>query len=1336
MLAWGQTPDAQSLWNQRAQLSKARSSWLMGKRTLMPLGLTYKMPTATTAVAFRGNIVDDEAWQDTRKYGIYDFSSTSPQLDCIYEDQEGILHSEYGGCVIGDTFHYILAWTNSYSTTIYCKYAFNLESMTWDVDHSYVVPDQRDLSILAWSNTPYDKSTGRAYGCFFDNRGVNLFLGSIKYDEELKMDPIIYAPHTFIVMAINDADGQLYGISSGGGLYHIDKQRGGVTFIGATGINPSVMHQAADIDSSTGHLYWTFIDNKLRCGLACVNLEDGSTTICYEFDRFVQFGDIFITNQGVRDDAPAKVADLEWKPNPDDCDRVDVSFTMPTLSNNGAKQLSGSLTYVITLGENDLLEGVAAPGEHVNVTLAALPVGQESHIGVKAVNDVGEGSATYIDVWAGLDIFSDPKNVSLSVDGTKATLAWDAVTSGVHGGYADISDMMYHVYLIQAGGAQEVAVTRQLTHVIDIDPEQFGFLMMGVRAARQDDSCSSALVSSNRVQLGEYMVPPKTFLFNDSCNIGGWWQSIDRNGDGRTWTYDEQNACMFIRDALPGEFEVGANNDWLRSVPIFLEANLQYTIRLSGCFDKGEVRLSQEGDSNLGEVVLTASGTDEAVFEGTKEGKFIAANTGVYRLAIGETGVKLGIRITGFSISEGVQQAAPQDVEDLVVTPAPRGEKKAAISFKAPAYNVINQPINSISYVEIARDGKNIATLYDVTPGQAVTFTDNGVKKSDLYTYAVRAVTSGGTGGWKEAVVYVGLDVPGKPGNVTMADMGDGSYLIRWQTSEVGQHGGFVNVDSVQHFVYEVADGQVTTQLAVVEQGDSFVGTADLNGEPGWFHRAVTAVCPKEKEQPEEVPDGALSFFDGDNAGTVPEDVISNGSEVLANGFHAWEDEYVETEASVVGLIKGTPVGLPFDESFAGKAVGQTVFWWSKALQGEAQWQLSDISMDEDDGSMAFCARQQGDKAVVGTRKLTLQDAMHPTLLFWYRADAQAGGSLSVEVDGGQRENSVAHVADIILDEANADGGWHLATVDLTPYQQEAYVIISFVAEGLKPGATVALDKVSIEESRHCDLSVEVMAPEEIFTSKVVDINVVVTNHDNSMVAESYTVMLSAAYQDHDVQCDTILLEQVGGDLQPNGSRATYTAHFSTTPFIKGIITLKAVVVCETDEITDNNEVETTMLVRDNEVPNIVDLTATVENGNWVTLSWSNPPDNDVVPADSPGPISGYRVYVDGVLYSEIENWTESALVGPFADGAHEFHVTVLYGPQKVESPLSNMATIVTAIRQLMSDGPSLNTQDVTVFAPNGTVVADGIGVTARLPKGFYVVRVKATGSVISFLKH
>ena len=131
-------------------------------------------------------------------------------------------------------------------------------------------------------------------------------------------------------------------------------------------------------------------------------------------------------------------------------------------------------------------------------------------------------------------------------------------------------------------------------------------------------------------------------------------------------------------------------------------------------------------------------------------------------------------------------------------------------------------------------------------------------------------------------------------------------------------------------------NGSLADAVTAVQDGSSYTFSPDLSGDPAWYYLALTA----------------------------------NDSD---NRF---------SESSLARLIKGTPVEIPFAESFAGGAIHESRFWWGLALVGENNWSMNSRSSDGDGGSLAYVHKNAGDEAVIGTRRITLKDTENPYLVF------------------------------------------------------------------------------------------------------------------------------------------------------------------------------------------------------------------------------------------------------------------------------------------------------------------------------------------------------------------
>lgn len=115
-------------------------------------------------------------------------------------------------------------------------------------------------------------------------------------------------------------------------------------------------------------------------------------------------------------------------------------------------------------------------------------------------------------------------------------------------------------------------------------------------------------------------------------------------------------------------------------------------------------------------------------------------------------------------------------------------------------------------------------------------------------------------------------------------------------------------------------------------------------------------------------------------------------------------------------------------------------------------------------------------------------------------------------------------------------------------------------------------------------------------------------------------------------------------------------------------------------------------------------------------------------------PVVGYRIYVDDERIAEIGTQTTTFETPALSQAVHSLNVSVLYGNDKLESPLSNTPHVATAIANVFVDSDLINA-DVEVFNTTGQMVANGKNVLNALPQGIYVVRNKANGNSITIVK-
>jgi len=1157
-----------SLLEKRNLLNKQLNNrWrnMMVQTPITSLTPMARLPLATpTGATFRSNIIADSRWPEGKPlYGLYDFQSTSPDLTNVYLDDLGIMHCEYGGAWIGDYYYMVMAYDYGGYGQVYIKYVFNMATMSWEASMSDLIPDQ-DITYLAWTNTPFDKKDGVCYGYFYDSSGTSVEFCSMRYST-MKRQLIAVPQRLFIVLAINDNDGQLYGIDMSGGLYKIDKKTGAETFVGNTGITPSNYHQAADIDPSIGVMYWTFLDENLKSGLAMVDLATGETSICYEFSSIVQFADITLTGSTIDPNAPAVVQNLMWSVNVADYNKVDLAFTMPTLTNDGQTSLEGKLSYTVSCKEEVVAEGSADPGEQVQIVLDGLPLQQVLPLTVAAGNDVGESGLSAIEAWAGKDTPKPVRNLTLASNDNSYHLTWDAPDGGVHGGYVNADDLRYEITLFP--GNQPCGVTAEKEFSITLPGDQFAVYYFKVRPLYEGSVGEAEAASSNKVQQGSSIVPPYAIDFSDPDLISDYWTITDGDHNGLSWSWDSVLKLMRL-DLYEG------GDDWLISPPIYLEAGHVYTAQFDAYTARGgkmEMTYGTGDNVNFYKVLINPTPLNLDV-PMTYGAEFEPAETGVYHFALHEmSNYGLYTDLTGFRVSDGSDVNAPDAPTDLAVVPGEKGALTATLTCTLPQSTINGQNLGGITQVTVYKNGEALAVVDgNCQPGAVFTYVDDGANAQGggipftdgaSVQYSVRAANEAGLGRPASASAYVGHDTPQPPLVKSFTENSDGSVTLVWENDPVGVHGGYVDTEDLTTVIYNVENGSLADAVTAVQDGSSYTFSPDLSGDPAWYYLALTA----------------------------------NDSD---NRF---------SESSLARLIKGTPVEIPFAESFAGGAIHESRFWWGLALVGENNWSMNSRSSDGDGGSLAYVHKNAGDEAVIGTRRITLKDTENPYLVFSYYSNALCSSILTVEIDRSQG-GVIDPVASYDMNETNRQGGWKKVTVDLSDYRDERYIIVRFHAKGVvaNAGDVVGIDEVSVNDIAPNDLAVELQAPDVVYTGQPAAVKVKVVNR-SSDVSQQYTARLTAIGTADGEPVAIPVGEVQEAGLAPGGGSRDYEFSFTATPFMLDDVTFKAEVEHEGDAKLSNNVAEAHSLIVSNIAPPITDLAATGGQPGPVTLTWGQP---------------------------------------------------------------------------------------------------------------------------------
>lgn len=174
-----------------------------------------------------------------------------------------------------------------------------------------------------------------------------------------------------------------------------------------------------------------------------------------------------------------------------------------------------------------------------------------------------------------------------------------------------------------------------------------------------------------------------------------------------------------------------------------------------------------------------------------------------------------------------VNPASPGGVTALTAAPD-ADAMQVALSFTAPTLTLSKEPLAEISGIVIYRDGNVVTTLTSVTPGQALTFTDN-VFQPGAHLYTVVAFNEAGDGEEISSRVTLGTAAPNPTKFVTANYNADGTVTIDWSA--------MTNLTEGAVYTVTASDGRV------VAQGTSELSATDnipAPSTPARIHYVIT----------------------------------------------------------------------------------------------------------------------------------------------------------------------------------------------------------------------------------------------------------------------------------------------------------------------------------------------------------------------------------------------------------------------------------------------------------------------------------------------------------------
>jgi len=1097
-----------------------------------------RLLTTDTGTEIWGNVIYANSWTSSDAHqGVYSWTSKSTTMTELAAPSDGI-RADGGGAFYDGKFHFLTVDDTDYGYFV----TYNVyDTNTWkEISGSNLIDDAGMVAV----STAYDPTTGKIYACAQTTDRQSLQLAQLSYETMTKTVINKDLSGTVYIAMACDKNGVLYALNDRGTLLTLNKETGEETEIGSTYVYPETLLQSMAFDYSTGDLYWASQESNNTAYFYKIDVTNGYADYLGQFSDGEEIVCLYIP-QAVSSDVPAKVTDLAAT-FAEGSNTGTVTFTMPTKT-VGGDDLTGSLSYTVYANGKVVAEGTANAGAAISKSITAED--GEQLISVIVKNDKGESERAKITVWVGLDLPMPATNVKLVVDEKTglATLTWDAPTAGTHGGYIDVSKVIYTVHRVPDNKTVKTGLY-ETTYSETLPDTKLTAYYYSVTA--QYNGKSSDAAYSNKVVYGQALDVPYYENFDTQAGFD-IFTIIDANNDSSTWEYAPVAQNVFYRYN-----SVNKADDWLITPAINLYPNTEYTFRyraMAGSYvEKMAVAMGEGLDPTAYKTIAEESQVPSASTMFTH--KVTVETEGQYHFAfhaLSEAN-QFRIYIDSISVTTGLDKGVPGPATNLTVVPEATGELQAQISFNAPDTTVGGETLTDLTLIELYRGDDLIQTYNNPTPGEAISYTDNSPVNGNN-TYTVRVYNSVGEGVKAEVTAFVGVDVPIKPQNVTLKDNLDGTATLTWTAPRnTGYNGGYVNVDKLTYTIWSVDEEGYVTEAVSNIGIEPYTTTIATTGDQKQVYFAVTA----------------------HNAAGRSTFGVSNI------------------------IIEGANYPLNFHEGFpAGKTENK---FWAVDYTGLSGFGLTDsYSSDGDNGCALFIANEAGDLSSLSTGKIDISTAANPKLVFEYYNLKGADVTLYVGIEKNGEYAGITMLDKISYASSTDEDGWQTAVVDLNGYKDSKYVRLIFTAEVNNTYYPVLIDNINVRDVKANDLEIKFMeVPQSVQTGEQFDINIIVGNV-GEQAASDYSVEFTKG--------DSVTTIPGAKTLQPNKTD-TITIACTASKVDLSDITIKATVNYAPDEALDNNETEVkTIKVIAPELPVVDDLQAEFIEGEGVKLTWTAP---------------------------------------------------------------------------------------------------------------------------------
>ncbi len=151
---------------------------------------------------------------------------------------------------------------------------------------------------------------------------------------------------------------------------------------------------------------------------------------------------------------------------------------------------------------------------------------------------------------------------------------------------------------------------------------------------------------------------------------------------------------------------------------------------------------------------------------------------------------------------------APNLSTELKLTPAAEGKREAELSWKNPELTINDDPLSTLTKIEIYRNDERIKTFESPRKGETMSYKDTDIPNG-FNTYKIVAFNEAGEGAPATITGFIGRDIPEAVTNISLSKTGTTSIQLTWEAPDTGISGGWIDQSTLTYNIVRFPDSTV-----------------------------------------------------------------------------------------------------------------------------------------------------------------------------------------------------------------------------------------------------------------------------------------------------------------------------------------------------------------------------------------------------------------------------------------------------------------------------------------------------------------------------------------------